>query len=389
MNPKTFVQNLAYRPPKPDEPALHRAVRIGDHQLIRQLFVSGNDINLTYDIRLDPGARETLATPLMVAAGSGDGATAETMHLLLEFGASPLLNFGGGTIARFAAGGLGWNYAPGGDAARLQLCLALGCEVNEIDERGATLLADAAATGDVHRVQVLLEAGATPNLIGSHRKPSSLATIPGSTFDEDAPWSFQIPLHNAVEVDSLDMVSSLIDAGARIDTMDSSKRTALFYARSPEIARLLTRLGLGIETPDYLGWSPLVAAVNDGFLEGVTALLSAGADVNATHDRGFTVFMSAVSTSERKIEIMNALIAAAANPHALTELGWNAFHAAIDVNGQEANSEESIRATFELLRRLGVDINHKDNYGIAPLARAKERGTETEVDVLRQLGAKD
>jgi ankyrin repeat protein len=97
--------------------------------------------------------------------------------------------------------------------------------------------------------------------------------------------------------------------------------------------------------------------------------------------------MSAVSASERNLEIMKVLVAAGANPHAVSELGWNAFHAAIDVNGAEANTEESIRSTFEYLVTLGADINHKDAQGVSPLERAKERGTESEVKILLQLGA--
>ena len=84
---------------------------------------------------------------------------------------------------------------------------------------------------------------------------------------------------------------------------------------------------------------------------------------------------------------MNRLVAAGANPHAVSDLGWNAFHAAIDVNGSEANSEESIRSTFQLLAKLGVDINHKDAQGVSPLERAKEFGTETELNALVGLGA--
>lgn len=383
-----FEQNPHHLPPKHDEPALHRAARLGDHEGIRCIVNEGGDINLAFDIRLDPGGRSALATPLMVAAGSGYGASLQTMRLLLELGADPLLKFGWGSIARFAAGGLGWNYLPGGDAARLQLCLDSGCDPDETDKRGVTLLADAAATGDVDRVKVLLHAGSKPNASGVVRRTSSLPKIPGSPFDDNAPSSYQIPLHNAAEVNEIGIVNLLIAAGSDAHAVDRGRRTALFSARSPEVARALIDVGLDVEAQDCLGWAPLVAAINDGSLEGVKALLSVGANVNATHDRGFTVFMSAVSSSERNLEIMNVLVAAGADPHAVSELGCNAFHAAIDVNGAEANSEESIRSTFELLAKLGVDINHKDTQGVSPLERAEELGTEAEVKMLIHFGAK-
>jgi hypothetical protein len=194
-------------------------------------------------------------------------------------------------------------------------------------------------------------------------------------------------LHNAVEVNEIEMVRLLLAARADAHAVDNGGRTAIFSARAPEVARVLIDAGLDVEAQDCLGWAPLVAAIMDGSLDGVKALLSVGANVNATHDRGFTVFMSAVSSSQRSLEIMKVLVEAGANPHAVSELGWNAFHAAIDVNGSDANTEESIGPTFELLVQLGVNINRKDAQGVSPLERAKRSYGDTEVKVLLQLGA--
>ena len=388
MNPNKYEQNPLYLPPKQGEPALHRAARLGDHDRIRQLFEDGCDVNLEFDMRLDPGGRQALATPLMVATGSGYGASVETMRLLLDLGADPLRKLSHSTIARYAARGLGWNYLPGGDALRLRMCLDLGCDRNETDDREVTLLADATATGDSARVKVLLEAGANPNA-SSRIVPRSLSVIKalGVGYDENAPGSFQIPLHNAGEVDEVEIVNLLVAAGADVNAVDGGFETALFGVRSPAIARVLVDVGLDVEAHNWLGWTPLASAVADGSLEGVKALLSVGANVNATRDRGFTIFMGAAGSSERSVEIMKVLVEAGANPHAVSELGWNAFDAAIDVNGPDANTEESIRSTFEFLLRLGVDINHKDVTGVSPLERAKRYGTEAETEVLLDLGA--
>ena len=84
---------------------------------------------------------------------------------------------------------------------------------------------------------------------------------------------------------------------------------------------------------------------------------------------------------------MKLLIEGGADPQAVTDLGWNAFHAAIDVNGPDANSEESVQATLDFLMDLGVDINHRDNTGESPLWRALHFGTEIEVEALRKRGA--
>lgn len=389
MKREPFEQNPSYLPPKDGEPPLHRAARVGDDDAIRKLVTEGADVNQLFDMRLDPDGRQAVATPLMVAAGSGYGASIGTMRRLLELGANASLKTGFGSIARFAAGGLGWNYLPGGDAARLRLCLELGCDPHEIDRRGVSLVADAAGTGDVHRVRVLIEAGASPNVApnAGARRASKIWNIPNSPFDDGAPSSFQIPLHNAVLMDAFEMVTMLLTAGADVHALDNGHETALFNAQSAKVARVLIDAGLNVEDPNCLGWTPLVDAINDGSVDGVRALLSVGANVNATHDRGFTVFMSGVSSSERNLEIMKLLIEGGADPQAVTDLGWNAFHAAIDVNGPDANSEESVQATLDFLMDLGVDINHRDNTGETPLWRALHFGTEIEVEALRKRGA--
>jgi len=126
----------------------------------------------------------------------------------------------------------------------------------------------------------------------------------------------------------------------------------------------------------------------DGNVERAAGLLAAGANVHSTHDRGYTVFMSAVSSPERSIDMMQLIIGAGGNPHAVTELGWNAFHAAVDVNGYEANTEESVRSTLEFLHRLGVDTNHRNIHNVTPLMHARAFGTPTVVQILQELGAR-
>lgn len=330
----------------------------------------GENVNGPFDLALDPGGRPMVATPLMVAAGSGYGATLDTVRLLVDLGADVSIDLGAGTAARFAAGGLGWNYRPGGDAARLEWLLARGLDPNEVDRRGVTLLAEAAGTGDGDRVRVLLSGGANPD------PPRPIE------------YGFQSPIFCAAEVGDADMVRALLAAGARMTDVDNQAETALFYANQVDTMEVLLGAGLDLDARNEYGWTPLTSAVVDGNLDKVRALLAVGADPNGTHDRGYTVFMSAASSMERSREMMRLLLDAGADPMAVTELGWNVFHAAIDVNG-EANSEASVRSTLGFLASLGVDIHHRSNSGETPLARARCHGTELEVRVLLELGARE
>lgn len=415
--------NAEFRPPKAGEPPLHHAARLGDTKAIERLVQDGHDVNAEYDIGLDPGATDWPATPLMVAAGSGDGASVETVQLLLDLDADPTVKTVAGSAATFACSGLGWNYRPGGDAARLRLLLKVGSPLPSDEEAINSVLCDTAGSDDADRLEVLLDHGLNPNGYWSaeraqeqhlrmmeymarsrENQPDPFAALPPDArsllaetgkrvehemFEQQstAPSDYEIPIFRAAQASDGRCLRVLLAAGANPHVRDNSKRTAMYYASSAEAVRLLMEAGVPIEDADGLGWSPLDNAVSDGLeaMPRIRALIEAGANVNATHDRGYTVFMSAVG-SGRHLDVLKLLIASGANPHAISDLGYNAFHAAIDVNF-EANAEPSVRGTLGFLRELGVDIEHRNTRGQTPLARALEEGTGLEVRVLCELGA--
>lgn len=415
--------NAEFPPPKAGEPELFRAARIGDHDAIRAAIAAGAEIDQVFDLALDPDADESLATPLMVAAGSGDGATVVTVQLLIELGAEPNREVDGESAATFAVRGLGWNYPPGGDADRLRTLLDAGCTLGSERVGTASLVCAAAAAGEPELLGLLLERGSGPHPDWSEQKGIQRAASykemyrdikadaagdefsGDSTFAADAqgirdtwdmeelarvqaaPYADEIPLFCAAASGSAECVQLLLEAGADVTLRDSSRRTALFEAASPAVARLLVARGLRMDDTDFYGCVPLFDAVSKGEegLSTIKALVAAGADVNATHDHGYTVFMSAVG-SGRHPSVLRLLIESGADPHAVSDYGYNAFHAAIDVNFG-ANAEESVRDTLGYLRDLGVDIEHRNQRGQTPLGRAIDDGTSLEVKVLCDLGA--
>jgi len=183
----------------------------------------------------------------------------------------------------------------------------------------------------------------------------------------------------------VETIRLLLDAGAEVSDTDYKGRNVLFYGDSKEAALMLVAGGADLEQQDLRGWTPLAGAVEDGNIRQAEGLIAAGANVNATSNLGLTVFMHAVSSPERSTEMMRLLVDAGADPYAATEDGFSAFHVALDINGYEANTEESVRSTLEFLLHLGLDINHRTRGGVTPLMRAS---TPVERRILTELGAR-
>lgn len=410
--------------PQAGYPPLHRAALEGDHETVRRLVAQGADVNEPFNLRQNWSGRPLLATPLMLAAGSGDGASADTVRLLLDLGADATLVLDRDSAATFACSGLGWTRVSGRDAERLQMVMEAGAKFPDDPEDANRALCHCAREGDPQVLRILLDYGINPHgfLDSEKARQRSLDSMreraayrgeqedPFDGMSEDlrarlaesmeemdqemlgrdvsGPSSYQIPLHNAAESGNAECVKMLLDAGVDPDTRDNQKRTALYHAGSEQVVQLLLAAGVPIEDEDEFGWSPLVNVLSHGeeAMPRFRALISAGANVNAVHDRGYTVFMSAAGSMGRNREMLEFLVRAGADPYAISELGYNAFHAAVDVDG-EANAEESVSEVLEYLRELGVDLEHRNAGGKTPLARALQEGTGTEVKVLCELGA--
>ena len=102
----------------PPEPRIHRAARLGDLVELGRPLAAGEDVDSRADLEYDYGPFLRQLTPLMVAARSDDGATAETLRWLLGHGADPraVRRRGDGRLVRGRR-----RRAVGGDARRLLL----------------------------------------------------------------------------------------------------------------------------------------------------------------------------------------------------------------------------------------------------------------------------
>ena len=110
------------------------------------------------------------STPFLLAATAGD---AETMRLLVDRGADPLLAAAGGMTPLMMAAGAGWvineSLVPEADRlAAVKLAHALGNDVNATDRRGFNAVHCAAYAGLVTVIEYLAAAGADINHVGEN-----------------------------------------------------------------------------------------------------------------------------------------------------------------------------------------------------------------------------
>ena len=163
----------------------------------------------------------------------------------------------------------------GGSSASLEEALTLeGLVIDEMDSRGYTALLWAVSRNDNLAVELLLKAGADPNI----------STPTGSS-----------PLHFASWRQNLPCVRMLLNAGATLNHVDSVGDTALHHAAQRcanlDLLEVLIFAGIDISQRDRSGSIALeyMAHLKTSFsTRGIKLLLGLGANINAQDDEGDT-----------------------------------------------------------------------------------------------------
>ncbi|KAH7012284.1 ankyrin repeat-containing domain protein, partial [Microdochium trichocladiopsis] len=256
--------------------ALHKAAEVGNEDMARLL--------LSYGARVDSRDIQGL-TPLCVATGNNHLAIAK---LLLEAGADPLaIDYQGKrcslqTVGRHNAPAV-WKLLDFG--ASLEATLPGQLE---------TPLLHAIENKQDEVVQILVARGASL-----------------TARDKDG----RDPLLKAISLDRRWVTHLLLDSGVAVETVDSYGTSALALAAGSVMrgisARLL-ELGAVLETKDRLGRTPLVWAVESEVCEDVRLLLDNGAAVDplSTPQSG-TPLNAAVR--DGSLDIVQALLEAGAD----------------------------------------------------------------------------
>jgi ankyrin repeat protein len=172
----------------------------------------------------------------------------------------------------------------------------------------------------------------------------------------------QTALAYATENGNLEMVQTLLVAGADINANSRDGQTALMYLSKKadlDFVRQLLAAGADVNARDQGGETPLLKAATSSSLAVFQELISHGANVFAENNEGTTVLMRAAENADPQIATL------------LLKSG-------VSVNAQDANKETALliaanwgsAATVKVLIDARADMNMKDSEGKTALILA-------------------
>ena len=359
---------------------LYIAARNGRVNIVKLLVKAGMDPNEV--ATLGDGS---VTTPLFVAAQCGH---VEVVRFLLNVGAKIHGKFRPLDLAIASAdvlvsvgeecgsGRTPLHYAAlNGCAKTAQRLISLRADLDAVSNDGDTPLLCAAANGNSEVVKSLLAAGADVHKVAQNCwKPATFNGFPQlfeGVFSEGA-----TPLLCAAARGSIEIVASLLAAGADANQAGSDGLTPFYYAVCKghlEVAQLLSSQRPDLAVSDCNGMTALHWASRRNYVGLATMLLFAGADVNATDKDGHTPLHCAPHA-----EIAGALIAAGADVNAVDHLGWTPLHHAASFG-----SNGLVRS----LITFGANVTATDQRGLTPLHLAVEAGKTETVELLLSTNA--
>ena len=251
-----------------------------------------------------------------------------------------------------------------GNVDEVNHAIDIGIEVDEIGAQGHTALMAAAYHGHRSIVNILLAAGADPNLLSDDNGLGSA----GMTALMMAAGSFFASNRQHV-------VQLLIAGGADVNQRGVGGKTAIFYA----------------------------ALAGCGYLDCVETTIAAGADLDLQDDAGHTV-LTAVAAAEN-YPLFNLLMQAGASTSGLEAIQLIQAASAGNVDrvrsllatkvnldldrGAAIGSAAAAGHTqiVELLIRAGANVNLRDKLGFTPIASAAYAGYGEIVQLLIDAGA--
>ncbi|CAD7698544.1 unnamed protein product [Ostreobium quekettii] len=153
-------------------------------------------------------------------------------------------------------------------------------------------------------------------VLNDHKAQVELAIAEGADLEVKLGHHHDTPLTLAAKNGYLDVVETLIAAGADVDSTRDDGATPLCAAAEKNHAGVvlaLLRADAKVDKPKTSGITPLLAASRSGYVEVVQSLIRAGADVNLEQNTGTTPLMAA--SWEGHADVVSVLLDAGADPN--------------------------------------------------------------------------
>lgn len=215
------------------------------------------------------------------------------------------------------------------------------------------------------------------------------------------PYSWEIPLHTAVEAGRVEIVRALLAAGAHIEHVDSDGRTPLTYALWPEMVRTLLDAGANPNAVDSWDDDVLDHIVGSGAGEfevdespidrlGIArTLIAAGAPLVRVSDGATRLWRAAFNQNPPAVDILLELgHPIAANDDEFHEWPLHAICWHMD-REEDTEGNAAIERIIRVLVEAGHDVSVTDSDGDTPLHMAVwgDGPSVSAIRTLLELGA--
>lgn len=273
---EAFYESSIYNLPTPPnhDPTTEQRARI-----FRMLLAHGADLDVRSKgitpVQIAAATAQDLLVNILLNKGArADGATVINAHWGLSPHTVDLLLKRGANIhatdSRWDKPALTW-HAEIGSAALLSVLLRHGADVNHQDIHASSALHYASANARTESVELLLEAGADPNLRDHEGKTPlvRLTSSPMGRFYLAGRWWYPTPADRKVTA------TLLLDAGADPSVEDGYGRTAVHYAAGNGylgVVEVIVDAGGDSEVVDERGRTPLERARERGHVDVVRFL---------------------------------------------------------------------------------------------------------------------
>ena len=323
---------------------IHYAVVGGcSKQTLQPIIDHGADIN---------AINEDDLTALMIACQKGN---VEAINVLLNAGGdSNVTDTMGSTWIHHAAGGIC-------SKVTLQAIIDRSADVNATNNHSTTALMMACERRNAETVNVLLQAGADPNIA-----------------DTEGFTSIQIATLGGCNKETLQAV---IDYGADVNAANKNSITALMMAcgrGNVEAINALLNAGADSNITNTKGLTCIHYAVVGGCSkQTLQAIVDHGADINATNEDNLTALMGACQKGN--VEAINVLLNAGADSNITDTKGLTWIH--------HAACGICSKATLQVIIDHGANVNATNKNSVTALILACGVGNVEAINALLNAGA--